>query len=439
MIPDELIFNEGRTEEVQSIVDKMPTNFGYWTTLIVIFIFLFLILFGWCVSYPDMISGQITLSNNTSPVKLIAHTAGKLKLNRFKSLETVKEGDVVAYIDNSSALSDVILIDSLLKNFGLDHDKIESIFFKLPKKTSFGEINSKYFAFVQSLERILNFYKDKLLQKQKDNYIFLLKEQNNSVSNFRLRETILSSSLKFLNKFYHRDSILFINKVLSESELDKSKLSLFSSRDAYQNAVSDLISSKQQARVTQGKIQELQIELLEKEKSLRLELTATFNDLTAQIRDWEMKYVFRSPIDGNIQFLKFYTENQFVQSGEAVFSIIPKRGKVIGNVFLPSSGLGKIREGQEVIVKLDNFPYREYGSLSGTVESIAITSSTIRTEKSEMDTYLVSVSFPKGLNTNYGNMLHLKAEAKGTAEIIAQKRRLIERLFDNLRYLTVEP
>ncbi|MFC3365094.1 hypothetical protein ACFOG5_18110 [Pedobacter fastidiosus] len=45
------------------------------------------------------------------------------------------------------------------------------------------------------------------------------------------------------------------------------------------------------------------------------------------------------------------------------------------------------------------------------------------------------VDFPNQLTTNYGTTLEAKAEAKGSAEIITNDRRLIERLFDNLKYV----
>ncbi len=48
---------------------------------------------------------------------------------------------------------------------------------------------------------------------------------------------------------------------------------------------------------------------------------------------------------------------------------------------------------------------------------------------------MVLVDFPDQLKTNYGTRLDFKAEAKGTAEIITNDRRLIERLFDNLKYV----
>jgi hypothetical protein len=157
--------------------------------------------------------------------------------------------------------------------------------------------------------------------------------------------------------------------------------------------------------------------------------------LLDNIKSWEQKYVFKAPFDGKVQFLKFYNENQFVQSGEQVFTIVPKEEKAFGQVILPAQGSGKIKIGQEVIIKLDNYPYMEYGSITGRVKSISLTTSPTKTEKSEIDTYLVLVDFPNQLKTNYGTKLDFKAEAKGTAEIITNDRRLIQRLFDNLKYI----
>lgn len=48
---------------------------------------------------------------------------------------------------------------------------------------------------------------------------------------------------------------------------------------------------------------------------------------------------------------------------------------------------------------------------------------------------MIMVDFPKQLKTNYGTVLDFKFEAKGTAEIITNDRQLIQRLFDNLKYI----
>ena len=56
-----------------------------------------------------------------------------------------------------------------------------------------------------------------------------------------------------------------------------------------------------------------------------------------------------------------------------------------------------------------------------------------KNRKNDIDTYLVLVDFPNKLKTNYG--IDLAFKAKGTAEIITNDRRLIQLIFDNLKYI----
>jgi len=167
---------------------------------------------------------------------------------------------------------------------------------------------------------------------------------------------------------------------------------------------------------------------------LRIAVIATYNDLIDNIKSWEMKYVFRAPFAGKLQFLKFWTENQFVQSGEPIFTIIPKMKTVLGQISIPTIGAGKVKLGQEVIVKMENFPYTEYGSIRGFVSSISLSTNSTKTDKGEVENYMVTVDFPNQLKTNYGAKLDVKLGAKGVAEIITKDRKLIERFFDNLKY-----
>ena len=77
----------------------------------------------------------------------------------------------------------------------------------------------------------------------------------------------------------------------------------------------------------------------------------------------------------------------------------------------------------------------EYGSVTGRIKSISLTTNITKTDKTEVETYMLLVDFPNQLKTNYGTKLAFKTEAKGSAEIITSDRRLIQRLFDNLKYV----
>ncbi|MEO8535869.1 MAG: HlyD family efflux transporter periplasmic adaptor subunit, partial [Flavobacterium sp.] len=159
-------------------------------------------------------------------------------------------------------------------------------------------------------------------------------------------------------------------------------------------------------------------------------------DLIDAVKKWERTYVFLSPIKGKVDFLNFLKDNDYIQSGEELFKIVPDKNQIIGQVNLPENGSGKVKKGQSVIIKLNNYPYNEYGSIKGKVTKISLATNqqTLSDSQKKINSYLVDVALPYGLKTNYGVELNFHAEAKGSAEIVTEDRRLIERFFDNLRY-----
>ena len=83
--------------------------------------------------------------------------------------------------------------------------------------------------------------------------------------------------------------------------------------------------------------------------------------------------------------------------------------------------------GQRVILRLQSYPEEEFGTLGGYVRHI----STSSTE----DQYIVEIDLPQGLVTTYGKRLSPKRILVGTADIVTEELRLIERLLFPLRKL----
>lgn len=235
-------------------------------------------------------------------------------------------------------------------------------------------------------------------------------------------------------KWLIRNKTMNQKDIISESDLDQTRSAYLSHRYQVENLEKEYTSLCMDISDTENKIKQLAIEKYEKENEMKLNLFSAYYDLADNLKVWEQTYVFKAPFAGKVEFMKFWTENEFVQNGEEVFSIVPLQKDIIGQVLLPASGAGKVENGNEVIIKLDNYPYIEFGSIEGKVKSISLVTKEQYTETTNIETYLVSVSLPKGMMTNYGGQLGFKYEIKGTAEIIVKKRRLIERLFDNLKY-----
>lgn len=422
-----------RTEEVQEIIERMPSGLGFKVTVFVFVLMAVFFCLSWVVKYPDSVTGEIVINSAQSPVKLVCNTPGRIKLIGYRNFDIVNEGDYIAIVQNSANLDDVKKLIALTSSIDMVvADDISHITF--PKNLSLGDLNIAYFKFLSALRQYQNYNKSNLYDKQIETLSKLNKEYDDILEISIRRAEMSAKSLVFIGKSHDRDSILFSKNVLSESESDRSQITFLSSKDAYQSMLKEISNTRSQLQQMQNDLQLITLQKFEKEKELELELITSFVNLEDNIKSWEQKYTFKAPFSGRIQFIKFWTNNQFVEVGEPTFTVIPSNTNIIGQMTLPSIGAGKVEIGQKVIIKLRDYPYFEYGSINGKVTSIAMTSNSIITKNGEMETYLVNIDLPDKLKTNYGATLDFKFEIKGTGDIITNDRRLFERFFDNLRY-----
>lgn len=154
-----------------------------------------------------------------------------------------------------------------------------------------------------------------------------------------------------------------------------------------------------------------------------------YQSLSNKLKEWEHAFVLKAPVSGQIVFGEHRTVNQYVRSGDIVFTVVPdETGKISGRFLAPAIGLGKIEPGQQVNIKVDNYPFMEYGILSGSVLSI----SKIPVVSEQGTFYPVNVDLPDKLVTNYNRELSYSLQMQGNAEIIIQNRRVIELLIEPL-------
>jgi hypothetical protein len=129
-------------------------------------------------------------------------------------------------------------------------------------------------------------------------------------------------------------------------------------------------------------------------------------------------------VDGRVGFYDFWREQQYVMAGKTVIIVVPEATVLIGRVPTKQGGAGKIKPGQMVRIKLDDFPEREFGVVSGTVSSVSIVA--------QQGEQLVNVSIPFPLKSHLGRDLPFKQEMTGDASIVTQDYRLIERVFHSI-------
>lgn len=425
--------NSKRSEEINDIIDKMPMTFGKWVARIVVFFFVLLLTMGWVIKYPDTVTGQIKINSNLSPVRLVANASGKMQLLNVTPQENVEEGQYIAIIQNSATTADIIRISKLIHAF--DPNNIDMIQHEesFPRKISLGELNLKYYAFLSALENYKRFLSGASYEQQKRSLLTNIKWQHVAETENSNEINTSQKKLDVIEKWYHKYQDMNKKDVVTGHDVDNTLNDFLSAKLNYQSLKKESASIQLRIVENETQLNQLEIERNEKESQLQMELLTTYYDLSDNLKVWENKYIFKAPFTGKVEFLNFWVDNQFVQSGEEVFSIIPPQNNMVGQMLLPASGAGKVKNGSRVIIKLDNFPYTEFGSINGYVASISLITQEQKTQESTIDSYLITVDLPQGLKTNYGEVLEFQYELGGIADIIARDRRLIERLFDNLK------
>ena len=77
--------------------------------------------------------------------------------------------------------------------------------------------------------------------------------------------------------------------------------------------------------------------------------------------------------------------------------------------------------GQRDNIRLANYPDREFGVLKGEIKNISLV-------PDKDGNLLIDVALPNGLKTSYNKQIAFQQEMKGSAEIVTEDLRLIERI-----------
>ena len=79
----------------------------------------------------------------------------------------------------------------------------------------------------------------------------------------------------------------------------------------------------------------------------------------------------RSPIDGVVQGSSITSVGQVLTVGEQVMQIVPTGTRLEIECYLPNGDIGFVRRDQSAIVKIESFPFTDYGTIDAKVTRVA--------------------------------------------------------------------
>lgn len=420
---------EVRSEEVNEILSAVPIWIYRWGIGIIFMLLLIMIGLSYFIRYPDLLTANVTLTTLNPPVKLVVRSTGKISNLFVSNKNEVKSGQVLAVIENTADYKDVILLSNQIEDIYNKlniSDSLHSI--NVSDSLNVGEITPSYLSVLKlirevEIQKTLNpsVQKIKLLQKDLFNYQELFNK-------YKKQGNIGSEQLAIAEADYNRDKALFESKTISAREFENKKKEYLAVLSNAENSKISLSNVLIQINSIEKEILDIQLQNYQIQSSIKGELVQSLKNARSEIQKWKQKYLIESPIDGKISFFSVWAVNQNVEEGSDLFYIVPKtKQEFVGKCILPEANSGKLRLGQKVNIKLDNYPSNEYGLLEATVTSVS--------EVPNNGTIAIDVSLKNGLKTTYNKTLDYKENMKGKAEIITQNHSVMDRIFQNFRKL----
>jgi len=412
---------ELRSEEVQDILTKVPHWMIRWGTVLIFVIILILFFISYFVKYPDVVNTEIVITTNIPPEKIVSKSSGRIEVILVKDKAIITKDAILAIIENTANYKDVFLLKNIVNAYDVNTPKKDFPFTTL-KNSQLGEIENAYAIFqkdyqTNELNKELKPFATESRAKASEN--IQIKER---LDILQQQKTINESELQLQKNEMTRFETLFNKGIISTQEMEAKKLSYLQAQKNYKSLLTSISQLKSSLIDNTKSAKNSQINGTKEEVNLGRNMAQSFYQLKKSIKDWELAYTLRSSVSGVITFLQVWTENQTINVGDNVFSIIPKTGSgFVGKVKAPALNSGKIKVGQKVNIRLVNFPDREFGVLKGKIQNISLV-------PDKDGNLLLDVALPNGLETSYKKKIFFQQEMKGSAEIITDDLRLIERI-----------
>jgi multidrug resistance efflux pump len=420
---------EIKTDEVNELLSAVPKWIIRWGVTIIFGIMLLVLVFSFFIKYPETLPASITITTTNPPITLISKTGGKIILLPVKNNQHVKQGDVLMVLENPAnykhVLSVYALLDTFQTNLKLKKNIPEIVYFDT---LQLGDISTPFLQFLKSYNSYKLFSETNPQQKEISIINKELETYNLLLTKYQLQETISKQEFELMEKDFNRYNTLFKNGSISSKEFEDKSRDYLAAKKNYENIKINNLNNK--ITVNNLEKNKLQLQLLavqEGEKYIQ-ELNESIQRLKVQLETWEQTYLIIAPFDGIVSLFNYWNVNQAIKQGDEVLSLVPsEKQEVIGKLMLPLQNSGKLKTGQTVNIKLNNYPYQEYSMLKGQVRNISVIP--------QKQNYAIEVALPDQLTTTYKKKLEYKEEMQGSAEIVTEELSLFNRIFYQFRKL----
>lgn len=195
------------------------------------------------------------------------------------------------------------------------------------------------------------------------------------------------------------------------------------------------LGTRQQIASTQQNLNQLPIDLATQTHAT-LDSISEVEQQLAQ-NEAARAVVLRAPHAGTVSTI-LAQQGQHVAAGQPVASIVPQGATLQAQLLIPSRAVGFIKPGSSVVLRYQAYPYQKFGQQYGHVEHISSSAlnpqevATLTGQQAKQPVYRVRVRLEHQSIPTYGQSRALKPGMAFSADIMMDRRSLLEWIFEPL-------
>lgn len=413
-----------RSEEIQDIMHRTPSWIVRWGISSIFILILLGIFLTYLVEYPEIIKGPANITTVNAPVKIVSQSSGNITKLYVNEGDFVKAGTVLGEIENPTSAA---ALEYLSKYIIQLEKALGNSTGTLPLPDTSGLALGDAQQLVSNLQIEISNQNIRRQFKIDDNEIAKLSERiAHERELLNINERMLKISEKDLENAkvkFESDKRLYEEGVISKTDFIQLESNYRNKQLQFENLRQTKVQNEIALSTLQQQLSMTGFNKASKDQSGLENIRSYVEGIKAYMIAWQQRYSLIAPADGKVSFMFHLQPRQFVKAGDALFGIVQQDEKYIAVALVPTAGMGKVKPGQKVYLQLDHYPYYEYGMVEGIVDRIAMLPN-----GSE---YRIEVGMPNGMMSTHGEVLKFNPEMQGTAEIITEDKRVIERIFES--------
>lgn len=216
---------------------------------------------------------------------------------------------------------------------------------------------------------------------------------------------------------------------ISPAQLDDVASALAAQQAQRKDMESNLLAVERDLMAMREEAQAIDRKLRQAASTASQELAALAQE-TAE-HDSRSRSTITTPIAGTVTALAL-EEGQTAAPGSVLATVIPAGSALQARLLVPSRAIAFIEVGQQVLLRIDAFPYQKFGPVPATVTRVEQAPSNADGSSNASPLYRVVARLDRSTLRAYGRDRPFKAGMTLEADILQDRRRLIEWLFEPL-------